>query len=102
MESSIEVFVGQTFEILLPAGARTGFRWISAITKSQGKYVTLLEERTEARSAVPGAPAVQRFVFRALAPASLDLEFLYRRSWERAREPKRHVVHLCIRPALKR
>ena len=82
MPQTIHVRAGETFEVSLEGTAGTGFRWeFDALPATVG-LVSLLEERREAVSTLPGGRTIQHFRFQALSPGKLDLTFRFRRAWE--------------------
>ena len=82
MPQVIHVRAGETFEVSLEGTAGTGFRWeFDALPAATG-LVSLLEERREAVSTMPGGQTIHHFRFQALSPGKLDLTFRYRRAWE--------------------
>ncbi len=84
MAHNIHAKVGETFEITLEGSAGTGFHWEFDPLPETTRLVSLLEERPEAVSAVPGGRTLQHFKFQALSPGKLDLTFRNRRAWEGA------------------
>lgn len=84
MAHTIRAKVGETFEITLEGSAGTGFRWEFEPMPETTRLVSLLEERREAVSTVPGGQTIQHFQFQAVSPGKLDLTFRNRRAWEGA------------------
>jgi inhibitor of cysteine peptidase len=81
--SSIEISVGDTFDVVLEGNPTTGFGWIvesgdSAIVEVTG------EPEFEPESDLVGAPGEFTFVFEGMSPGTTTLEFAYRRSFETA------------------
>jgi predicted secreted protein len=78
---------GETVEVRFPAQPTAGYRWEVEVSPAARRVVALVEEGWDADTTRVGAPAEQRFRFRALAPGTVTVTFRYRRPWE-ARPPQ--------------
>ncbi len=69
----IDVAAGDWLAVELDANPSTGYQWL--VTASDGAVLRLLPESGFTASAeMPGAPGMQRFVFRALTPGTVSLQ----------------------------
>jgi inhibitor of cysteine peptidase len=96
--STVELAAGQMLNITLPTQGGTGFSW--DLAGATGAPVRLV--RSDTRPAqdrnLPGGPELQSFVFEPIAAGSGDIEFGYRRPWEKNTPPARtFVVHVVVR-----
>ena len=94
MSGVIETRQGEVFEIALESSPTTGFRW--ELADPPNPLVQLISDTIDPNMSASGAPAVQRFQFRAEAPGQCELTFHYRRSWEQKppREIQRFSIHI--------
>jgi predicted secreted protein len=99
MTEPLSATVGETFDVSLEGMPTTGFVWeVEIPPEARGLIEPLGSGWTPARSSdaqaspVAGAPAIQRFQFRALAPGEITLTFRYRRSWETTDAVRRTVM----------
>jgi inhibitor of cysteine peptidase len=71
--TAIDVTAGDWLAVELDANPSTGYQWL--VTANDGAVLRLLPESGFTASAdMPGAPGMQRFVFRALTPGTVALE----------------------------
>ena len=89
---TIELQVGQAFQLMLGSNPTTGYRWVyegkSSIIAQQGKQVYAADNPDKG---LMGGGGVERWTFRALKPGKVTLRLEYRRPWEQAVEPANRV-----------
>lgn len=81
--SSIDISVGETFEVVLEGNATTGFTWIVE-SGDPGIVEVMGEPSFEPESDLVGAGGEFTFTFEGKAPGTTTLEMAYRRSFETA------------------
>ncbi len=92
-QTRIDAKEGEEFAIELPTAL--GYQW--QLDPGDLPGVRLIEQRElQPRGPGIGAPALQRFLFRAVARGSLDVSLTNKRSWE-AEPEKRCVFHVRVR-----
>lgn len=70
------------FRVKLKSNATTGFQW--EVAKSDTKVIKLLDKKYEApKKAIPGAGGAQTFEFQAIDAGKTNIEFIYRRPFEK-------------------
>jgi predicted secreted protein len=85
----IETRVGESFEVALEGQPTAGYRWRAVLPPGARARLEPIGQTTEARGSQLGAPAIQRFRFRALEPGTVTLDFHYGRHWETEPDPDR-------------
>jgi len=89
---TIELQVGQAFQLMLGSNPTTGYRWVyegkSSIVAQEGKQVYSADNPDKG---LMGGGGVERWTFRALKPGTETLRLEYRRPWEQAVEPANRV-----------
>lgn len=74
--------------VRLPAQLGTGFSW--AVVQHKGDALRLTEQHTERATQMrPGGAEEQVFVFAPQTSGSEEVEFAYRRPWEKDQPPAR-------------
>ncbi|MDQ7793642.1 MAG: protease inhibitor I42 family protein [bacterium] len=89
----VNLVPGQTITLTLEANPSTGYAWS---VECDGTVVELIRQEYESRSNLPGAPGVESFTFRGVAPGRVDVAFNYRRNWEQE-AIKTEVVSFVVR-----
>lgn len=81
---TIEIAVGETFEIELVSNPTTGYSWqVDEIDEAVAKQVGEPEYSTEAqKEEIVGAAGVERFAFEGVAAGEFTLRLVYVRPWE--------------------
>jgi len=87
MDEVLRTAAGETFQVMLPGNATTGFRWEFTPAPANTDMVELVSSTYEASTKSAGAPGLHKFQFLALRAGQTELIFAYRRSWEK-REPR--------------
>ena len=89
---TIELQVGQAFQLMLGSNPTTGYRWVydgkSSIVVQEGQPVYAADNPDKG---LMGGGGVERWTFRALKPGTETLRLEYRRPWEQAVEPANRV-----------
>jgi predicted secreted protein len=93
---SMQVVVGEVFDIPLEGNLTTGYRWEVLIPSTANAMVELLDESWEPEAKHPGSSTIQHFRFRALSAGQVDLLFHYKRPWEKLREREKKIISLHI------
>jgi inhibitor of cysteine peptidase len=86
--------VGEVLEIPLEGNPTTGFLWELASPSEPG-FVKVADE-WDVKGGQAGAPAVQRFRFRALTSGKYRLTFVHRRPWENKEPREQRVVEVNV------
>ncbi|NLE76352.1 MAG: protease inhibitor I42 family protein [Chloroflexi bacterium] len=95
---TVSLRVGSEMEISLAANPGTGYGWEVAEV-SLGVLEPLGEPVYTAGAAMPGAPGVTTFRFRAVHQGESALRLVYRRPWEADKAPeKTFAVTVQVRP----
>jgi predicted secreted protein len=82
---TIAIRVGEIVEIALAENASTGYRWdFSSVRERWASTLHVLEESAGVPDTRPGIPGTRRLVLEALVPGKAELEFEYRRPWQRS------------------
>jgi predicted secreted protein len=90
----LKVDVGDMFEVELEAQRMAGFRW-ELVSKASDR-LSLVEERFDPAASNPGAPGIQRFRFKAIAPGEVILRFEYTRPWAKDGVTKHREIPVRI------
>jgi len=77
----VEILLGDSFEVQLAENPTTGYRWL--LHSTQGRTIEIQEDSFQARGGAIGAGGIRRWRFRASETGPADLEFEYRKSWEK-------------------
>lgn len=92
--NKLTVVKGETFDVMLSANPSTGYGWELAV--KQGKASLLNEAFVGAAQSgeVCGGDAYQIFTFRAEETGILEIDGVYKRSWEApsAKDRKQHFM----------
>ncbi len=104
---TVQLKVGETFEIPLESIASTGYGWEVLMSPSAaGKisFAEMMRESTEPPSTDPwkmplGGSEIHRFRFRALAPGEVNLSLIYRQPWVKLNVSEERVISVRINPA---
>jgi inhibitor of cysteine peptidase len=78
--ATIHAAVGDRFAVELAGNPTTGYSWH---VRAGSEHLDLLGQEYEPGGTAAGAGGVEVFRFRALAPGEAEIDFDYRRPWER-------------------
>lgn len=79
---SARMKVGEQLEVMLDGNPTTGYNW-QLTDFHEGILRLEKDEYIAGNRLLTGAPGKFRWIFRALAPGSIKLEFRYFRPWEK-------------------
>ncbi len=90
---TIELQVGQAFQLTLRSNPTTGYRWVfdgqsSGIVVQEGKPVYAADNPDKG---LMGGGGIEHWTFRAVKPGTETLRLEYRRPWEQAVAPVNRV-----------
>ncbi len=90
---TIELQVGQAFQLTLGSNPTTGYRWVfdgqsSGIVVQEGKPVYAADNPDKG---LMGGGGIEHWTFRAVKPGMETLRLEYRRPWEQAVAPANRV-----------
>ena len=90
----IQIRVGESFVLELPAAATAGFEWLL----ERGPEVAVLsQERIRPAGPGIGASSIQEFEFAATRAGTSTLLMEYKRPWE-AEEGERLEIEIVVKP----
>jgi inhibitor of cysteine peptidase len=95
--TTVDLVVGRTLEIALPANPTTGFDW--AYSPALPSQLTTVSDSydTTAPAGVVGAGGVHTFVLKASTDGTATLRLVYARPWENVPPEKTFEVTLVVR-----
>jgi predicted secreted protein len=86
-DTTIRVGVEDTFSVVLPASAGTGFSWQLKDSAYAGKLRFLKQTYKDDTPSLPGGPGLQLFYFQALRRGPVHLRFICVRPFQRPYPP---------------
>lgn len=90
---AIRAAVGETFAIALAGNPTTGYTWQAAVDPG---YLELVGETFEPAGEGVGSGGQEVFHFRALAPGTSEINYEYRRPWDKkARESRQFRIEIA-------
>ena len=92
-DRTIDMTVGQTFDIQLLENPTTGFHW--QLTPLDNEACVLISDAFSKPATVPGRGGKHTWTFRAATSGRCDIELLYSRKWDDPGKSER-VLHLYV------
>jgi inhibitor of cysteine peptidase len=92
--ATVDLTVGEVFEIQLAENPTTGFRW--QVHTDGGPVCQPVDDRFESPSGPPGRGGVHVWRFRAWQNGAGQIDLVYRRSWETA-AAKTFTLHVRVK-----
>jgi inhibitor of cysteine peptidase len=97
--ASVQLRVGDTLRVVLPANVSTGYSWQVA-SNDAGVLQPASSQNGQAAPRRMGAPGQQTLSFTARAPGQDHLTLTYARPWEKGTKPARtYSVTIAVSPA---
>ncbi|MGB9642490.1 MAG: protease inhibitor I42 family protein [Candidatus Ratteibacteria bacterium] len=92
METELSVKTGDVFKIELESNATTGYQWF---VKYDHKFLNLKKSEyvSPVSQKLVGSPGKQIFVFNAVKNGETNIEFTYKRYWEKDKLPAKTIVY---------
>lgn len=91
MQKEMSVNTGDVLNFELESNPTTGYEWVVDYDRDFLVLVHSSFIESEKKGLV-GVPGKQRFRFKAIKKGETTIEFLYRRPWEKDREPAKKIV----------
>jgi inhibitor of cysteine peptidase len=93
--ASLDIPVGQTFELRLEENPSAGFRW--TLNDSGMPACALASDSFKQQTATPGHLGEHSWTFKAVAAGDCNISLVYRRAWETTEQAARTFsVHVRV------
>ena len=92
---SVDLVVGETFELSLAENPTTGYRW--QVDPAPPPVLGVFSEKFESSGGALGAGGRRHWTFHAQGPGDGTLNLVYRRSWETT-AGRRFTARILVHP----